>query len=247
MVFFAVLLALLGLPVAAALAQSSNQTAHSFETTVEKKVGVRYLLHLPEGYDPKGGKEWPLIFFLHGAGERGDDLDKVTVHGPPMLAKKDPSFPFVVLSPQCPSGEWWKTDELLALLDHVLAKHRIDRKRVYLTGLSMGGYGSWALGARHPERFAAIAPICGGGNTIGIRLARRVDGHPLKSLPVWAFHGARDTAVPLEESVRLIDTLKAIGNQNARLTVYPEAGHNSWTQAYDDPKLYEWFLSHVRE
>jgi len=219
-------------------------SACQFRATRPAVTKLNYLLHLPEGYAAEPAKRWPVILFLHGAGERGDDLEKVYVHGPPKLARKDPKFPFIVIAPQTPTGGRWQATELIALLDHVVANHAADPKRVYLTGLSMGGYGSWELGAAHPERFAAIAPICGGGNTIDIRLARRVENHPLKSLPVWAFHGAKDSVVPLGESERMVEAFKAIGNDDVKLTVYPEANHDSWTASYDNPKLYEWFLSH---
>jgi predicted peptidase len=220
-------------------------SAHRFRMTRPAVTRLDYLLHLPEGYDSGGSKRWPTILFLHGAGERGDNVEKVLVHGPPKLAKQDPTFPFIVIAPQTPTGGRWHADELIALLDNVTDDHAVDPKRVYLTGLSMGGYGSWELGAAHPGRFAAIAPICGGGNTIDVRLARRVEGHPLKSLPVWAFHGAKDSVVPLTESERMVEAFKAIGNENVKLTVYPEANHDSWTATYDDPGLYEWFLSHA--
>ena len=240
------LLGCLALTPALSSAQTKTQTAHKLKVVVSDKVEIRYQLHLPKGYDAKAGKKWPTILFLHGAGERGDDIEKVTVHGPPMIVKDDPSFPFIVISPQCPVGERWQPGQLIALLDSVSKKHAVDNKRVYLTGLSMGGYGSWELGVRHHERFAAIAPICGGGTTIEIRLARRVKDHPLKSLPVWAFHGAKDSVVPLGESERMVDAFKAIGNENVKLTVYPDANHNSWTETYDNSKLYEWFLSHSK-
>ena len=224
---------------------NSTISAYQFRTTRPAITKLNYLLHLPEDYDASSSRLWPTILFLHGAGERGDELQKVLVHGPPKLAKQDPKFPFIVIAPQTPTGGRWHATELIALLDNVIGDHQVDPKRVYLTGLSMGGYGSWELGAAHPARFAAIAPICGGGNTIDIRLARRVKDHPLKSLPVWAFHGAKDSVVPLSESERMIDAFKVIGNEDARLTVYPEANHDSWTKTYDNPKLYEWFLSHA--
>lgn len=224
----------------------TRQTAHTFTMKRADVVKVGYLLHLPAGYDAKAEKRWPTILFLHGAGERGDDIEKVTVHGPPMIAKAKPDFPFIVISPQCPTGKSWRPEVLLALLDDVAARHAVDEKRIYLTGLSMGGYGSWALAALRPERFAAVAPICGGGNTIDIRLARQVKDHPLKSLPVWAFHGGKDGVVPVGESERMVAALKEIGNESVKLTIYPEAGHNSWTESYDNPKLYEWFMSHSR-
>ncbi len=220
-------------------------SSHQFRATRPTVTKLNYLLHLPEGYDAAASKRWPVILFLHGAGERGDNLEKVLVHGPPKLAKQDPKFPFIVISPQTPTGGRWHADELIALLDSVIDDHAVAPRRIYLTGLSMGGYGSWELGTAHPERFAAIAPICGGGNTIDIRLARRVQGHPLKSLPVWAFHGAKDSVVPLNESERMVEAFKSIGNENVKLTVYPEANHDSWTASYDNPGLYDWFLSHA--
>ena len=222
-----------------------GQTSRSFSVK-PAPVELRYKLRLPEGYDAQSAKRWPTIFFLHGAGERGDNLEKVTVHGLLMIAKGKPDFPFIVISPQCPAGETWRPETLFALLDDVAVRHAVDEKRIYLTGLSMGGYGSWDLAVRRPERFAAVAPICGGGVTINIRLARRTKDHPLKSLPVWAFHGGKDTVVPVNESERMVEALKELGNENVKLTVYPEAGHNSWTESYDNPKLYEWFLSHTK-
>jgi len=187
-----------------------------------------------------------LILFLHGAGERGTNLSKVATHGPLKHVTADSDFPFIVISPQCPEQQVWAKEPLLALLDDVTAKHAVDPRRVYLTGLSMGGYGTWALGLANPERFAAIVPICGGGQMIGVILGSRDKGPALKSLGVWAFHGAKDNVVPLEESQRMVDALKKAGVADVRFTVYPEAQHNSWTEAYQDPVLYEWLLKHER-
>lgn len=129
----------------------------------------------------------------------------------------------------------------------MLARHKVDAARVYLTGLSMGGYGSWALLAKFPERFAAVAPICGGGERIDILLAARERAAALKSLPVWAFHGGKDPVVPLVESERMVEALKKAGVKDVQLTVYPEAQHDSWTATYNNPKLYEWLLAHERK
>jgi uncharacterized Ntn-hydrolase superfamily protein/predicted esterase len=209
------------------------------EATITKKVSLQYLLFLPDGYSKDDDKQWPLILFLHGAGERGDDLARVKVHGPPKIVESRRDFPFIVVSPQCPRGSWWSNDELIVLLDSVIEKHAVDADRVYLTGLSMGGFGTWSLAGHAPERFAAIAPICGGGSVIDIRGLRR--------MPVWAFHGARDRTVPVAESTRLVEALQARGNDRAKITVYPEAGHDSWTESYNNEELYRWFLSHRRE
>jgi predicted peptidase len=216
---------------------SESQLFQSFEAKLEKLVGASYLLYLPEGYEKSGDKKWPLILFLHGAGERGDDLNQVAVHGPPKIVQSKKDFPFVVVSPQCPNGTFWSNDVLLALLDHVTKEHAIDEDRVYLTGLSMGGYGTWSLAAVAPQRFAAIAPICGGGS--------RIWAFALGKMPAWVFHGAKDPVVPLDESERMVEALKRM-NGPVKFTVYPEADHDSWTETYDNEELYKWFLSHRR-
>jgi len=201
------------------------------------------LLFKPKGYD-ESNKKWPLMIFLHGAGERGTNLAAVAVHGPPKIVKDRPDFPFVVISPQCPSRETWQPEAIMGLLDEALKNYKVDPERVYLTGLSMGGFGSWALAASHPERFAAVAPICGGGNVIDVLLPNKAAAS--KSLPIWAFHGAKDPVVKLEESERMVDAFKRAGNQDVKLTVYPEAQHDSWTETYNNEELYKWFLEHKR-
>lgn len=219
-------------------ARSGDQKAQAFEKTITKTLSCKYLLFLPEDYG-KEQKRWPLMLFLHGAGERGDDLEKVKKHGPPKIVQTKKDFPFIVVSPQCPEEQWWttKTEVLINLLDDITARYDVDTERIYLTGLSMGGYGSWALASEYPDRFAAVVPICGGGN--------RMMSLTLKDVPIWAFHGAKDSVVPLKESQELVDAINARGG-NARLTVYPDANHDSWTQTYDNPKLYDWLLEHRR-
>jgi predicted peptidase len=178
------------------------------------------------------------LLFLHGAGERGDNLDLVKRHGPPKLIEAGKEFPFIVVSPQCPADKWWEPIELVALLDAIGQKYKVDPDRVYVTGLSMGGFGTWHLAAYAPERLAAIAPICGGGE---IYWAKR-----FAHLPVWAFHGAKDTGVPLERSQVMVDELKKLGG-HPKFTIYPEAGHDAWTATYDNPQLYEWLLAQKRQ
>jgi predicted peptidase len=180
----------------------------------------------------------PTILFLHGAGERGSNLDNVKRHGVAKIVEQHPDFSFIVISPQCPRGEYWNVERLSALLDEVIASYPVDPDRLYLTGLSMGGYGTWHLAAAQPERFAAIAPICGGGNPQA--------AGKFKNLPVWAFHGAKDNVVPLSESEIMVSALKAYDG-NVKFTVYPEAAHDSWTQTYNNPELYEWFLQYRRQ
>lgn len=222
------------------------QTPQHFQKNITRTVQLDYLLFLPEGYSAKSPKQWPLMLFLHGAGERGTNIEKVAVHGPPKIVKTKKDFPFILVSPQCPTDSHWHDDELLALLDHCLAKYHADTNRIYLTGLSMGGYGSWSLGTKFPERFAAVAPICGGGEQIAVLLASREKKADLKSMGVWAFHGAKDPVVPLEESQRMTNALMRAGCKDVKLTVYPNAGHDSWTQAYEEPEIWNWFLAHKR-
>jgi predicted peptidase len=213
--------------------QPGNQKSARLDTQV--KVQMDYLLYLPKNYDKQ--ESWPLVLFLHGAGERGDDLELVKVHGPPKLIAEGKDFPFIVVSPQCPKERWWEPIELTALLDQIVKTHKVDEDRICVTGLSMGGFGSWRLAAYTPHRFAAIAPICGGGETYWTRR--------FPHLPVWVFHGAKDTGVPLERSQEMVDALKKAGGE-PKLTVYPEAGHDSWTETYNNPKFYEWLMEQER-
>jgi predicted peptidase len=230
-------------------ATKAGQTAQKFSITETRTLSADYLLFLPEGYGADAGKKWPLILFLHGAGERGTDVWMVAKHGPAKIDTTATNFPFIVVSPLCPKEQSWSDDVLLALLDDVEKKYPVDTKRVYLTGLSMGGFGVWNLALSHPERFAAAAPICGGGETILLTLAKDFDKDkiaPLQSLPVWAFHGGKDPVVSHEESERMVEALKKFGVKEVKLTIYPDALHDSWTQTYANPELFTWFLQHSR-
>lgn len=219
-----------------------------FDARVARRVPLNYLLGLPKDYEESdGSKLWPLILYLHGAGERGTNLSIVATHGPPKLVAAGKALPFILIAPQCPFQQRWDDDVLLALLDDVVFRYRVDKTRVYVTGLSMGGFGTWSLAVNYPERFAAAAPICGGGNGIDVLLAEGARKDALLSLPIWAFHGAKDDVVPVSESERMTAALKRAGSANARLTVYPEADHDSFTRTYENPKLFEWFLAHQRK
>ena len=228
-------LALVALIIATPLAQAQTdpQIDQSFSRKITKTVSANFVVSLPKNYDRDKEKRWPLVMFLHGSGERGDELSKVKVHGPPKLAAKGKDFPFILISPQCPEYEDWSTDTLNAMIDHVITKYRVDERRIYCTGLSMGGYGTWALAIAYPKRFAAIAPLCGGGND------KKVIG--LTKVPVWCFHGAKDMSVPIEEDQRMVDALKKAGG-NVKFTIYPEAGHDCWTETYNNPEFFEWLL-----
>jgi predicted peptidase len=208
-------------------------------------VKIPYLLFVPQQYATTS-VPMPLLLFLHGLGECGDgsNLDLVKTHGPPKIVDHRPDFPFVLVSPQCvapPDGlkgidNAWKPEQLNRLIDHVAAHLRIDKRRIYVTGLSMGGYGTWRLAATYPEQIAAIVPICGGGEPDWMAT-------PLARVPAWAYHGARDTVVPLSKSHAMVNAICQHGGR-IRFTVYPEAEHNSWTETYNNEEVYRWLLSY---
>lgn len=223
-----------------------SQHSRSIETQLTLPVHLNYLLHLPIGHGEDKAKKWPAILFLHGAGERGNDLELVKKHGIPKIVGQRPDFPFVTLSPQCPENTWWVAESLIAgldaLLDDAVTHLAIDPDRIYLTGLSMGGMGSWLMAALFPDRFAALAPICG-PCPWGFGFPERAA--VLRHLPTWVFHGAKDPVVPLADSENIVKVLQSVGG-NVRFTVYPEADHDSWSKTYDNPELYEWMLQHTR-
>ena len=207
---------------------------------LQKSLGdvtqYKYLLTLPDGYDADTTKHWPLVLFLHGSGERGSDLEAVKVHGPPKLVAAGRKFPFVLISPQCPDGSWWNSDQLSDLLDDIEAKYRIDTDRVYLTGLSMGGYGTYDLAMEEPARFAAISPISGAADPDFAYL--------IKGVPDWSFHGVKDPTVPYTDDKTFTDALKDAGG-DVRFTAFPDGGHDVWTQVYAGDDIYTWLLSHT--
>lgn len=214
----------------------SQVTEHTFDEKVEMPVKLDYVLYTPDAYkDSK--KDFPLIVFLHGAGERGTDLSKVSVHGPLQYIKEGNKIDAVILAPQCPEGVYWQPHEVAALVKKVINENRIDENRVYLTGLSMGGYGVWATGGEYPELFAAMAPVCG---AIYRPIYRNISH--IQEMPIWVFHGALDDVVSPANSNEMVKTLKVAGS-DVKYTVYPFANHNSWTETYNNPELYEWMLA----
>lgn len=208
------------------------------------------MLYVPPEYDP--ARSWPLIIFLHGAGERGDDgVSQTRVGLGPQIDQHPERFPCLVLMPQCPRGSVWGRPEHRAIrnaedasahiddgLRQVLAGYNIDPNRISLTGLSMGGYGSFLYGAKHVDQFSAIMPICGGGNT--------EDAATLAQVPMQVFHGADDTVVPTEQSRRMVEAIRGAGG-TIGYTEFPNTGHNSWDQAYENPETIAWLLGQVRK
>jgi len=236
--------------------EAGRQIARWVGTPTEEnpRAGFQCWVYLPTHYTPLDEtKKWPLLLFLHGSGECGDDIGKVRNYAiPRMLAQPGgapKNWPFITVSPQSPRM-WFQPGQLLALLDTMEREYSVDTRRVYVTGLSMGGIGAWELAASAPERFAAVAPVCGAG--------RPAHAARLAKLPVWAFHGADDTSVPPSGpfnmggfqgvgSVSMVEAIKHAGGTRAKATVYPDTGHNMWDRAYSDPMLYKWLLSHASD
>lgn len=216
--------------------EPGRQVARSIDTRVVREFSGEYLIYLPADYD--SSREWPLLLFLHGAGERGEDVSRVAFHGPPKLIREATmNLPFIVVSPLVPEDRIWSVRFLDALLDEVSRTHSVDEDRIYVTGLSMGGYGTWELAMEFPHRFAAIVPISGGGTMPG--------ACTLRHLPVWAFHGAQDQVVPVSHTEEFVERLRGCDG-HIRYTRYEDAGHDAWTRTYANPALYEWLLSHRR-
>ncbi len=211
-------------------------TKHVFES--ERYQNFGYIRYLPKDFDEN--KKYPLVFFLHGAGERGEDLDILPKHGYMKYhVESGREYPFIFVSPQCPEDKYWGcyTESLLALLDHLCECLPVDTDRVYLTGISMGGTGTWMLAMADPKRFAAICPICGSGIPW--------NGASLKDLPCRVYHGDCDESVNVHESLSMVSSVNLAGGK-AELTVFPGVYHNCWDRVYKNDELIEWFLRHDR-
>lgn len=220
----------------------SNEQEETFTRQSLKTFSGKYLLYLPDHYSEQPQQNWPVLLYLHSADARSNDLQKVKQEGLPYVLRMGRKLPFVVVAPLCSPEEWWDSrwslENLNVLLDELTEKYRVDSKRIYLTGWSMGGAGSWKLSSDYPTRFAAVVPIS--GRTQLKYVAQ------LQNMPTWAFHGAKDTVVPVNESQKMIDALQNSGG-NARLTIFPDTGHEVWLQAYTDPQLYEWLLKQSKK
>jgi predicted peptidase len=198
-------------------------------------TSYRYLLYLPKDYGRQPSRKYPLLVYLHGKSCRGYNLEKLKKYGPPYLVSKGWNFPFVIVSPQCPPDKIWNTDDWFPSLYRSLSdKYRIDQKRIYLTGMSMGGSGAWALAIRHPEYFAAAIPMCGGWRTKNIK--------EMKNIPVWAFHGENDKIVSPTETEKMVNALREAGGK-VRYSKLKGQGH-SIHKIYEKREIYEWLLKH---
>lgn len=222
----------LSILVFAVLFTSVNLNAQQVATTFVEKTG--YLLYLPEKYRVDSMQRWPLVMFLHGSGESGEDIEKVKMHGPPKMAANGKSFPFILVSPQAAISGGWDIDKLYRLIQEIKKNYRVDASRVYLTGLSMGGFGTFSLAMKYPQEFAAIAPVCGGGDT--------TNAWKLRNMAVWCFHGADDDVVSPQESIHMVNAAKKY-NPNIKFTLYANTNHNSWDTTYNNPAFYDWLLA----
>jgi predicted peptidase len=225
------------------LAKAAPSTSGFHERTIKDPDGkeAKYMLFVPEGYKADGEKAYPVILFLHGSGETGDDGKKqATVGLAPAIRNQEKAgkhFPFFAVFPQSQKRTWGASssdgERAIAILDEVEKDYKIDPKRQYLTGLSMGGFGTWSFAAKYPERWAAIVPICGGGNPASVE--------KFKDVPCWVFHGEADPTVNIEKDREMVKALKEAGGK-PKFTTYPGVKHDSWVKAYATPELYKWLL-----
>jgi predicted peptidase len=216
--------------------ESGRLVERSIDRQFARDVMGRYLISLPADYDR--ARAWPLLLFLHGTGERGADLNKLALLGPTRLIRDATlELPFIVVLAQVPDDRIGSIQFLDSLIEEITRTHSVDEDRVYVTGVSLGGYGTWRLAFEFPQRFAAIAPISGGGTITAACTIRH--------LPVWAFHGALDEIVPLSRTEELVERLRDCDG-HIRYTRYEDARHDAWTRTYANPELYEWLLLHRR-
>lgn len=209
----------------------SQEIKQSFSKEVKTKLEINYILDLPSNQKEK----FPLLVFLHGSGERGTDLEIVKNHSP-FTYKNLMKSPIAILAPQCPENVWWDTEAVYHLILEIASKYNIDKSRIYLTGLSMGGWGTWKLAEEHPELFAAIAPVCAPADRL-----MKIQAEKLKNIPIQIYHGALDDVVTPDQSIEMYLELKKI-NPNVDLIIFSKDNHNSWDSTYSNPEFYKWLL-----
>ena len=214
---------------------------HIYNSNTVEDISLEYLIYLPDDYNENLQESFPLVLFLHGAGERGRDLELIKKHGIPKRINEGKEFPFIVLAPQCPTSAWWNFDEyifsLIKMVDAVIEMYKVDKTRIYGTGLSMGGFGILSLAMQNPKIFSAIVPICGGANINKLKI--------LNNLPMWLFHGEKDDVYPPESSSLIYKMLRK-DNPNIKLTIYHDLGHDCWTKTYENDKMFEWLLNFTK-
>ncbi len=205
------------------------------KTEIIQKHELGYALHIPAEIKEKK----PLLIFLHGSGEKGTDIEKVKIHGP-FKYLKDHKLDAYVLAPQCPEGEEWDTEVLYRLIVKIEKENNIDSDRIYVTGLSLGGWGTWNLAFAHPDKFAAIVPISGFVDLIQLEQTCKI-----AKIPTRIFHGLMDDVVSIDYAITIYKELKKC-NSNVELTIFDDAGHDSWSRVYDNQEIYDWMFKQVR-
>ena len=234
--------------------QSQRITFHAYKAVTQQRIGRGYAIYLPEDYESDSQKDWPLIVFLIGTGERGHSLSLLTKHGPLRVVLYGQSLPFIIASPMLEvSTEFRSFPEgyLDEMLKEILSEYRVDSQRIYLTGLSMGGEATYRYALHRPELFAALAPLAGfdpkylPGATLEGFKPFTLPWERIKAIPVWAVHGAEDPIVPLSAAQKTVDAIRSAGGQ-VQFTVVEGGGHNIWTEIYSDPAFYMWLLDHSR-
>ncbi len=203
---------------------------------IKEKTNYDYLIYLPSNYSIEP-KEYPLVIYLHGGSQKGNDLNKLKTYGLPYLVDKGMNFDFIIASPQCPDNKYWSTDNWFdSLFINIKSKYRIDTSRIYLTGISMGGYGVFITAMDFPDKFAALLPLCGGCNDSD---TNRICN--LKDIPIWAFHGTADDKIPIKETERIVDALEKCGS-NVKFTQIENEGHYIQYLYETNPEIYNWML-----
>jgi predicted peptidase len=201
---------------------------------------LQYYLYYPKEYEEEKNDKFPLLLFLHGGGEAGGTLEDLKTNGPPKLLAEGKEFPFLILAPQNPyKKKWWNTRAVMQLLDTIIESNRVDIDRIYLTGLSRGGSAAWELAVQYPDKFAAMAVVCG---MTPVPYAGWIN----KNMPIWVFHGTEDKSIPISESENMVNKLEEMG-YDVRFIKYEGVGHNSWVQAYNTEELYNWFMEQKRK
>lgn len=206
------------------------------ETKIVTQKELNYALHIPENTKDKK----PLILFLHGSGEKGNDIEKVKVHGPFKYLKTH-TLDAYVLAPQCPENEYWDSEVLYRLILKIQKEYNVDPNRIYLTGLSMGGWGAWNLAFEHPETFAALVPIAGFVDRVPM-----IENCKIATIPIRIFHGLLDDVVDVNYSITIYKKLKSC-NSDIKLTIFDDANHDSWTRVYDNKEIYDWMFQQVKK
>ncbi|GAB3509119.1 alpha/beta fold hydrolase [Spirosoma knui] len=214
-----------------------NQLVYA-QSTVKVKSTYDYLLYLPKEYT-KQTATYPLVIYLHGGSQKGKDLNKLKAYGLPHLVDKGTDYPFIIASPQCPDNKYWSTDNWFEnLYKDLVSKYRVDTSRIYVTGISMGGFGAWQVAMDYPDTFAAVVPLCGGCND-STQICR------MSHVPVWTFHGTADDQIPVSETERLVNRLEKC-NGNVTFTRLNGEGHGI-QYVYENKAIFDWMLKQKRQ